>query len=120
MTSHVRDIGTPQLDEQGRIALGLPCSECRYELKGLDPDGLCPECGYSIQTTVKGELQKRRRYPSNVTSAMVFAVLGFVAPFMGIAAVWPHGVSGFLNYRAMVGYTAEYSQTLTAGVRIEL
>lgn len=38
---------------------------------------------------------------------------------LGIAAVWPHGISGFLNYRAMIGYKDQKSDTVTVGVRIE-
>ena len=38
---------------------------------------------------------------------------------VGIAAVWPHGISGFLNYRAMVGYNDRSSHTVTVGMRIE-
>lgn len=38
---------------------------------------------------------------------------------LGIAVVWPHGISGFLNYRAMVGYNDRSSHTVTVGMRIE-
>jgi len=36
------------LDETGRIAADVPCLCCRYNLRGLLPDGLCPECGTPI------------------------------------------------------------------------
>ena len=27
---------------------GLLCASCQYTLIGLDPDSVCPECGFSI------------------------------------------------------------------------
>jgi uncharacterized protein YhjY with autotransporter beta-barrel domain len=38
---------------------------------------------------------------------------------LGVVAVLPHGISPFLNYRALVGYNNESSYLVTAGVRIE-
>jgi len=30
----------------------LPCLKCQYNLRGLSPDGLCPECGHSIRDSI--------------------------------------------------------------------
>jgi len=35
------------------IELDLPCAQCRYNLRGLDPDSCCPECGLSIIPSLK-------------------------------------------------------------------
>jgi outer membrane lipase/esterase len=37
----------------------------------------------------------------------------------GIVAVLPHGISPFLNYRALVGYNNQSSHIATAGLRVE-
>jgi Zn-finger nucleic acid-binding protein len=36
----------------GEIRDQTPCRECGYDLRGLTPDGLCPECGKPIALTV--------------------------------------------------------------------
>ncbi|MEM9418920.1 MAG: hypothetical protein AAGA25_07730 [Planctomycetota bacterium] len=41
------------LDKEGLIAIDLPCSSCDYLLRAQPPDGSCPECGTSIQETLK-------------------------------------------------------------------
>jgi outer membrane autotransporter protein len=39
---------------------------------------------------------------------------------LGVAAVWPHGISGFLNVRSLLGYQDHSKYTITAGLRIEM
>ncbi len=39
----------PLLDSQGRLAADVRCRQCRYNLRGLEPDATCPECGASIK-----------------------------------------------------------------------
>lgn len=34
----------------------LPCIHCGYNLRGLAPDGRCPECGTSIARSIHGDL----------------------------------------------------------------
>ncbi len=36
------------LDEAGRLALDLNCVTCGYNLRGLDPETICPECGIPV------------------------------------------------------------------------
>lgn len=45
-----------QIDETDRIAQSLPCVGCRYDLRGLEPTGTCPECGKDIERSARGEL----------------------------------------------------------------
>lgn len=41
-------------DEQtGQITSSLICVGCRYELVGLQHDGVCPECGASVDSSVR-------------------------------------------------------------------
>lgn len=44
-----------QFDENGRIADELSCRSCGYNLQGLHPEGLCPECGTSIVRSIYGD-----------------------------------------------------------------
>jgi hypothetical protein len=43
-------------DNQGAIAIDLPCLQCGYNLRGLDPAGRCPECGADIALSTRGDL----------------------------------------------------------------
>jgi hypothetical protein len=45
---------TAALDEQGRIAGDLACRECAYNLRSLELDGVCPECGTSVAGSARG------------------------------------------------------------------
>ena len=42
---------------------GLLCGSCRYALAGLEPDSVCPECGFSIRWSM--ELAAERLRPSD-------------------------------------------------------
>ena len=37
---------------QMRVVLSMPCRRCGYELKELEADGDCPECGEPIRLTI--------------------------------------------------------------------
>jgi len=36
------------------VAAGVRCAGCGYELVGLDPDSLCPECGRAVDDSLRG------------------------------------------------------------------
>ena len=40
-------------DQHGRLAYALPCRHCGYELRGLSPTGMCPECGTPIERSLR-------------------------------------------------------------------
>ena len=41
----------------------VPCLRCRYNLRGLAPDGQCPECGHLVHVSVLAWDEDRRRMP---------------------------------------------------------
>ncbi|MBX3379907.1 MAG: hypothetical protein KF805_07415 [Phycisphaeraceae bacterium] len=61
------------------------CLRCGYELRGLSPSGLCPECGFSIAES----LEKRRlglSSPAYLASLRLGALLAIIALTIYIAA----------------------------------
>ncbi|MCZ6655482.1 MAG: hypothetical protein O7D91_20940 [Planctomycetota bacterium] len=47
---------TAALDGAGRVAGDVPCRRCGYNLRGLSPDGRCPECGTAVGRSIHGDL----------------------------------------------------------------
>jgi hypothetical protein len=43
-------------DSAGMIAQDLICVRCGYNLRGISPEGVCPECGTPIGRSVRGNL----------------------------------------------------------------
>lgn len=41
------------LDDDGTLAVERPCRQCGFLLKGLRPDGACPECGFSVARSLE-------------------------------------------------------------------
>ncbi|MCK6477505.1 MAG: serine/threonine protein kinase, partial [Phycisphaerales bacterium] len=42
-------VATPQLDG---VAEHVPCADCGYDLRGVSREGVCPECGLSIEASL--------------------------------------------------------------------
>jgi hypothetical protein len=55
---------SPPLDPRGFIAAHTPCGTCQYELLGLKPDGVCPECGSPVASSFTGPLLRCVPMPS--------------------------------------------------------
>ncbi len=73
----------PQLDREGRIAESWPCVECGYDLRTMQQDGNCPECGACIS---KPQITREMHtWPNNMIHAyalsmrVVFAGLVFLS-----------------------------------------
>lgn len=41
--------------EAGCLECDWPCARCDYNLRGLPPDGNCPECGHAIAPALREE-----------------------------------------------------------------
>ena len=98
------------------------CVGCSYNLRGLQSDGLCPECGYSIQRSLMGPLL---RYSSAeylktlqqgvlllIISAFASVVIGMVtfaieAAIAGIAINQGVPLAGLTGARAFVLFAVE-------------
>ena len=44
------------LDDDRRIALDLPCSRCKYNLRSIGLDDACPECGTAVGQSLRPNL----------------------------------------------------------------
>src|SRR5262245_32112317 len=85
-------------DSTGHIDVDMPCVACNYNLRGLDLDGACPECGLAIERSIHGDLLRFadpawvRTIASGanwiVVSILLSIVLGCVARNVGTAGGW--------------------------------
>ena len=76
------------LDRNGQIPLGVFCSSCNYELKGLKPGGGCPECGRLISESLEEARVRALPCAPKAEAAMSFAVMGLIVPPMGVVAMF--------------------------------
>jgi Zn finger protein HypA/HybF involved in hydrogenase expression len=54
------------LDRAGRVALDLACRKCGRNLRGMLPEGPCPECGQSVAHALSETLDVEWRVQSDV------------------------------------------------------
>ena len=65
------------------IALTMPCARCGYDLRGLQADGDCPECGEPIRLTIIETVDpaSRRLAPMHQPRIIGNAITGIVTSF---------------------------------------
>ena len=85
---------------QMRVALSMPCARCGYELRELQADGDCPECGEPIRLTIIEVVDptSRRLRPihnpkvvGNAISGVVFFF--FLSAITAVIAILSHAPS---------------------------
>ncbi|MFG0251676.1 MAG: hypothetical protein ACF8NJ_02245, partial [Phycisphaerales bacterium JB038] len=78
------------------LAADLSCLRCRYNLRGLSPESACPECGLSVERTLRGGLLKFSppAHVARVRQGAELVLFSFL--FFGPAAValWLICISG--------------------------
>ena len=104
------------LDDAGRIARDMRCLSCGYNLRGLLPDGRCPECGIAVGRSAYGDVLRycdptwveslasgANWVVASILVAILMAVAGLgVAAASGTASSGVFGLVGGLV--ALVGY----------------
>jgi hypothetical protein len=79
---------TLQLDEHSRIAMDVPCRQCGYNLRGLDPNVGCPECGAASKPSIDVHLLRAQDpiWPSEVATGMTWLLITLGASLVLVAA----------------------------------
>ncbi|MEL7474392.1 MAG: hypothetical protein AAGK04_13825 [Planctomycetota bacterium] len=74
------------------------CFGCGYRLVGLDPDGQCPECGFSVDRSLRGELlvNASPRYVTGVHRGVTTVFFGLVMSLLTNAAMIVFAVAVFI------------------------
>ncbi|MFW6060398.1 MAG: hypothetical protein ACODAQ_09460 [Phycisphaeraceae bacterium] len=57
---HLRSLLEPYLGADGRLTADVLCPHCQYNLRGVSPEGSCPECGAAILQSL-ADIQMRLR-----------------------------------------------------------
>ncbi len=85
------------LDTSGRIDADLPCLGCGYNLRGLNPDGVCPECATPVGRSQYGNLLRYSNpdWVDQLASGMNWLVASIV--FGILAGIVAAVLGGFLG-----------------------
>lgn len=75
------------LDADGTIAVDVPCIQCGYNVRALNVEDRCPECGHSILDSLEAthEDLAKERFDSGIPF-LIWALAGPVVMALGVAA----------------------------------
>lgn len=92
----VAPVGGVVAVDDGRIASDLACWSCEYNLRSIELDAACPECGTLVGYTLEQSHSRKARpfslhtiNPASRTVGILFGVLGPLL-LVGLAASTPH------------------------------
>lgn len=115
---------------RGRPIEGVvECAKCRFELRGIDPRGACPECGQELSGESTTRTRRTRR-PMRIAAGTIVFLLGIfpVAMFGGVAVSrisliqlapvwWLRTELGFVGSARAAAIGAEFDQRLLGSTR---
>ena len=73
------------IDDKGRVASDLVCPSCRYNLRGIQQDGACPECGFAVEKAIL-TANTRRWTRLQVVLCTLAIAYGVVLPIVNFVA----------------------------------
>ncbi len=73
------------VDEKGRVRSDLVCPSCRYNLRGIQQDSACPECGFAVERAILTANARRWTRLQVVLSILAIAY-GVVLPIVNSVA----------------------------------
>ena len=90
----MQPLSQPRVIELSR---DIPCAECGYNLRGLAPQGRCPECGQDVCVSLAervapdaGAVVPDPRWRRQMVESLVLSLVGLVLG-MGTMVNWPAG-----------------------------
>ena len=96
---------SPRLDRHGQadeaVRITLPCVSCGYNLRGLSPSGVCPECGTDTAKTLAYVVDPARSQILPLRSGISLSVAIVLIPLCLLGAVvilWSPHVQFMLNH----------------------
>lgn len=111
-----RGLASGSVRTGGEVAANLHCPTCGYNLRGLDADGVCPECGAAIARAVElrrlaDEIDvwpRLRGCAGFVGAASLVAAAGFAANAptagVGVPCIFPFVVTFVMPMGAIAGF----------------
>ncbi len=81
MNSPQADNPAVRLDASGHIDQDCACVSCGYNLRGLDPDRVCPECATPISRSIRGDYLRFSdpKWVGTLARGMNWIVFGFIS-----------------------------------------
>lgn len=73
------------LDADGRIDQDVTCTRCGYNLRGLSPEGVCPECASPVGRSIQGDFLRFSSpdWVEGLASGMNWIVAGILIAILG-------------------------------------
>jgi hypothetical protein len=90
-----------KLDADGRIDLDVRCVSCGYNLRGLLPEGRCPECGTAVGRSTRGDFLRFcdpawvEKLASGMNWILTSIIVSIVVGGLGSGLVGATGNPGF-------------------------
>jgi hypothetical protein len=107
----------------------VECARCRFELKGIDRQGSCPECGQALSGPTATRV-RAMRLPSRIAAGTIVFLLGAfpIAMFGGVSAArinliqfapvwWLRTELGFVGSARAAAIGAEFDERLLGTTR---
>jgi len=106
-------------DADGRLAGDLACVQCGYNLRGLSPEGRCPECGCPVGRASWGTLLRYSDpdWVERLARGMRWVVGGIILTCLALALA---GAMGFAELRGLPRVKVPESLATLPGVGLSV